>query len=416
MLNEELFKTLNILYVENNEDIETSFLNTLNKLFKKVFLSFDGLDAFNQFSEQNSSDEKIDIILSECSLTSLNGLELLDKIRKINKNIPFIFITKETGADLLLNSLRYNVTDYFIKPINEKELFIKIEESCLSKSKEDEILTYQNEIEDYLELINKVAIVYIFNPDRTIIYANNFFKELVKYDDSDLVGQDYRCFFHNEMPNAIILEQGETLENGNKWQGKIKYLTSIDSVFYTNCTIIPVFDDMKKISKYISVNFLTTKEENEKREFKKRVLFDLQETKRIYTVAQRKIDELNDILKSCADYDELKENLENQQKINQNNYEKLQVLENRVKNAKDKYELLTYGINKKINQISVMTSEMKVIEERASKKIIKVADDIKAKDFYISRITEEISIKGVKIDDLKDVLNHRKTQFENKKG
>jgi hypothetical protein len=63
-----------------------------------------------------------------------------------------------------------------------------------------------------------------------------------------------------------------------------------------------------------------------------------------------------------------------------------------------------------------MTSEMKTIEERAGKKVIKVADDIKAKDFYISRITEEIGIKGLKIDDLKDVLNHRKTQFENKKG
>lgn len=416
ILNEELFKTFNILYVENNENIEVSFLDTLNKLFKKVFLSFDGLDAFSQFSQQNISDEKIDIILSEYNLSSLNGLELLDKIRKINQNVPFIFITKETGIDLLLNSLRYDVTDYFIKPINEKEILIKIEESCLSRYKQDEILKYQDEIEDYLELINKVAIVYIFNSDTTMIYANNFFKELIKYDDIDLIGQDYRNFFHYEMPKTVISEQAEILQSGNKWQGKVKYLTSIDSVFYTNCTIIPIFDDKKKISKYISVNFLTTKEENEKREFKKRVLFDLQETKRIYTVAQRKIDELNNILASCSDYDEVKENLENQQKINQNNYEKLQELESRVKNAKDRYELLTFGINKKINQISVMTSEMKTIEERAGKKVIKVADDIKAKDFYISRITEEINIRGVKIDDLKDVLNHRKTQFENKKG
>lgn len=416
ILNEELFKTLNILYVENNENIKVSFLDTLNKLFKKVFLSSDGLDAFKQFSQQNFGDEKIDVILSEYTLSSLSGLELLHKIRKINQNVPFIFITQETGVDLLLNSLRYDVTDYFIKPINEKELLKKIEEVCFSRQQEDEILKYQNEIEDYLELINKVAIVYIFNPDTTIIYANNFFKELIKYDDEDLIGQDYRNFFHYEMPKVVINEQSEILQNGNKWQGKIKYLTSIDSVFYTNCTIIPVFDDNKKINKYISVNFLTTKEENEKREFKKRVLFDLQETKRIYTVAQRKIDELNNILDSCGDYDEVKEDLENQQKINQDNYEKLQELENRVKNAKDRYELLTFGINKKINQISVMTSEMKTIEERASKKIIKVSDDIKAKDFYLLKIKDEISIKGLKINDLKDVLSHRKTQLENKKG
>lgn len=414
-LNEELFKTLNILYIENDEILRDSFSITLNRLFKKVFLSSDGLDAFEQFTKLYDSDDKIDVILSEYTLESLNGLDLLLKIRKINENVPFIFITEYADVDLLLNSLRYNVTDYFIKPIDENEILKKIEEACFSRQQEDEILKYQNEIEDYFELINKVAIVYIFNPDTTIIYANDFFKELIKYDE-ELIGQDFRKLFHPEMPKAIIEEQNIILQSGNKWQGKVKYLTSIDSVFYTNCNIIPVFDENKKINKYISVNFLTTKDENDKREFKKRVLFDLQETKRIYTVAQRKIDELNNILASCTDYDVFKENLEKEQKSNQEMYTRLQELENKVKSAKDRYELLTYGINKKINQIAVMTSEMKNIEERVSKKVIKVAGDIKSKDFFITRIKEEISLRGSKISDLEDVLNHRKSQIENKKG
>ena len=217
------------------------------------------------------------------------------------------------------------------------------------------------------------------------------------------------------MTKVIIEEQTLTLQSGAKWQGKIKYLTSIDSVFYTNCTIIPVFQD-NKITKYISVNFLTTREENEKRKFKKRVLFDLQETKKIYFVAQKKINELDKILISCGDFDEIKENLQKEQISNQNNYIKLQELENKLKVAKDKYDLLTHGINKKISQISVMINEMKDIEERASKKVIKVTDEIKSKDFLIAKIKEEIEIKSSKISDLEDVLNHRKSQIENKKG
>jgi hypothetical protein len=308
------------------------------------------------------------------------------------------------------------VTDYFVKPIDEKEILRKIEEACFAKKQEDEIKIYQDEIEEYLELINNVAIVYIFNSDMTISYANNFFLELIKYDEDELVGKDYRDVFHYEMPKAIITEQATTLESGAKWQGKIKYLTSIDSLFYTNCTIIPVFDEDKNITKYISVNFLTTREENEKREFKKKVLFDLQETRRIYSVAQRKINELDNILLSCSDYDEKKENLQNLQISNQNNYNKLQELENKLKVAKDKYDLLTHGINKKISQISVMINEMKDIEERASKKVIKVTDEIKSKDFLITKIKDEIEIKATKIRDFEDVLNHRKSQTDNKKG
>lgn len=415
-LNEELFKTLNILYVENDEKIKENFSYTLNRLFNKVFLCSDGLVALEKFTQQNNTSEKIDVILSEYSIPSLNGLELLFKIRDINKNVPFIFITHETDVDLLLNSLRYDVTDYFFKPINENEILKKIEEACIARQYEDEILNYQNEIEDYFELINKVAIVYTFDTNKKMIYVNDFFIELTKYDKDDILGQDYRSFFHYEMPRAIIEEQSLTLENGNKWQGKIKYLTSIDSIFYTNCTIIPVFDENKEIKKYVSVNFLTTKEEKGKREFKKKVHFDLQETKRIYTVAQRKIDELTNILSSCTDYDEFKESLKKEQKESQESFIKLEELEKKVKRVKDKYELLTVGINKKITQISLMISEMKGIEERTNKKIVNVADDIKAKDILITRIEEEIGIKGSKISDLEDVLEYRKTQIEKKKA
>lgn len=415
-LNEELFKTLNILYVENDEKIKENFSYTLNRLFNKVFLCSDGLVALEKFTQQNNTSEKIDVILSEYSIPSLNGLELLFKIRDINKNVPFIFITHETDIDLLLNSLRYDVTDYFFKPINENEILKKIEEACIARQYEDEILNYQNEIEDYFELINKVAIVYTFDTNKKMIYVNDFFIELTKYDKDDILGQDYRSFFHYEMPKPIIEEQTLTLENGNKWQGKIKYLTSIDSIFYTNCTIIPIFDENKEIKKYASINFLTTKEENGKREFKKRVHLDLQETKKTYTVAQRKINELTNILSSCSDYDEFKESLKNEQKESQESFIKLEELEKKVKRVKDKYELLTVGINKKITQISLMISEMKGIEERTNKKIVNVADDIKAKDILITRIEEEIGIKGSKISDLEDVLEYRKTQIEKKKA
>lgn len=415
-LNEKLFKKLNILYVENDEKIKESFSYTLNKLFNKIFLCSDGLDALDKFTQLNDTSEKIDVILSEYSVSSLNGLELLFKIRDINKNVPFIFITQKTDIDLLLNSLRYNVTDYFFKPINENEILEKIEEACIAGQYEDEILNYQNEIEDYFELINKVAIVYTFNTDKRMIYVNNFFIELSKYDKYDILGQDYRSFFHYEMPKPIIEEQSLILENAKKWQGKIKYLTSIDSIFYTNCTIIPIFDENKEIKKYASVNFLTTKEENEKREFKKRVHFDLQETKRIYNVAQRKIDELTNILFSCTDYDEFKESLKKERNQNQEYFFKLEELEKKVKNIKDKYELLTVGINKKISQISLMINEMKSVEEKTNKKIITVTEDIKAKDFLITRIEKEISIKGSKISDLEDVLEYRKTQIKEKKA
>ncbi len=68
------------------------------------------------------------------------------------------------------------------------------------------------------------------------------------------------------------------------------------------------------------------------------------------------------------------------------------------------------------NFILAPINEMKDIEERASKKVIKVSDEIKSKDFLIAKIKDEIVLKASKITDLEDVLTHRKSQSENKKG
>ena len=46
-LNKELFKKLNILYVENDEKIKESFFFFFIKFFNKVFLCYDGLDALD---------------------------------------------------------------------------------------------------------------------------------------------------------------------------------------------------------------------------------------------------------------------------------------------------------------------------------------------------------------------------------
>ncbi|MDY0052580.1 MAG: PAS domain-containing protein, partial [Aliarcobacter sp.] len=300
--NTEFFKTLNILYVGDNELIGKEFLNKLKDLFKNLFLYSDALSALEYFFKNQNTNNQIDVIISETILVNLNSLDFLLKIREFSKNIPFIFVSETLEKEFLLNALRYELTDYFVRPFNELELLKKIEKSSLEKQKKNKILEKQNDIEEYLELINKVAIVFMFDSNKNIFYANDFFKELIKYEDEDLIGEDYRRFFY-EVSKLVLEEQNVQLSNANKWQGKIKFLSSINSVFYTNCTIIPIIDENKEIKKNICINFLTTREENEKREFKKRVFFSLQETKKIYFNAQKKIDELNNILQTFSDFD-----------------------------------------------------------------------------------------------------------------
>ncbi|MGA1932451.1 response regulator [Arcobacter sp. YIC-464] len=418
MLDEKFLNTLTILYVENDENLKEEFLIKFNSIFHTVLTASSLDEAIKVYDDMNSKNIEIDIVVSEANISDCSGLSLLSHVRKEYLNLPFIFFTETPDIEVLLTSLRQDVTAYFMKPLNLDEILLKIEDVCKVKKREDEIQKEQNEVEEYLRIINKVALVFIFDVDGNIVYVNDFLKEVVQCKDEEILGHNYRAIYHHEMPKKILEEQWDNINNGEKWDGKMKYLTKNSSIFYTNATILPVFskEEKEEIRKFISVNFLTTKEENERREYRKKVLYNLQETKRVYQVAQQKIDELNHHLKKYEGYGKVEEYLRNQVKDNKDKYEELQSLENRLKASKRRFEQLTFGVNDKINKISIMTSDMKDIEFKATKKIDKVIEEIKVREAYILRIKEEIEEKAAKIKDLEDVVKHRTEQLVEKKG
>ncbi|MGA1940862.1 response regulator [Arcobacter sp. YIC-310] len=418
MLDENFLNTLDILYVENDEKLRDEFLKKFKTLFKSVTTAYSIEEAIKSFDKLTSSDNEIDIIVSEANISECSGLSLLTHVRNNNKNIPFVFFTDHADIDVLLTSLRQDVTAYFMKPLKINEILEKIEEVCKVKRRDDEIEAEQNEVEEYLRIVNKVAIVFIFDMDGNIVYVNDFLKNVINCKDEEILGHNYQAIYHHEMPKKILQQQWESINNGNKWEGKMKYLTKNSSIFYTNATILPVFskDEKKEIRKFISVNFLTTKEENERREYRKKVLYNLQETKRVYQVAQQKIEELNQHLNKYKGYDKVEEYLNKLHKENKDKYGELQSLENRMKASKKRFEQLTFGVNDKINKISIMTADMRDIEFKASKKIDKVIEEIKIRESYIHRIKEEIEEKAAKIKDLEDVVKHRTEQLVEKKG
>ncbi|MFA9373920.1 MAG: response regulator, partial [Poseidonibacter sp.] len=240
MLNKEFLKTLTILYVENDENIITSFEPFLNNLFKKVFISNNGKDALTKYNDLINNKEQIDIIISESTMPYMSGIELLSKIRESNKNLPFIFFTEDNDINLLLESLKQDVTAHFTKPVKFEEVLQKVEEVCLVKKEEDKVLHSQAEVEEYLEIINKVAVVFIFDENGKINYVNEFLKELVGCEDDDIIGEDYKIIYHHEIAKEILKNQEETLLNGQNWQGKLKYITRNSSTFYANSTIFPI--------------------------------------------------------------------------------------------------------------------------------------------------------------------------------
>ncbi|MGM0519352.1 MAG: response regulator [Campylobacterota bacterium] len=408
MLDDDFLAKLTILYVEDNEQLKDEVTSLLKSKFNKVLVASSIQEAQEFFSEKIY----IDVIICEAFIENKNSIDFLVDVRKESENLPFIFFTEQADIDILLTSLKQDVTDFFMKPLDLEHLLLRIQEVCKVKQREDEIINEQNEVAEYLKIINKVAVVFIFDLEGNIVYANEFLKDVINCKDEEIIGHQYNAIYHYELPKKVLNEQWETINNKIQWNGKMKYLTKNSSVFYANTTILPVLDKTSgELTKFISVNFITTREEHKRRDYKRKVLYNLQETKKVYQTAQKRINELNEKLYSYKGYEKLEDRLYTQKVHNKHLYEKLQELENKLKASKRRFEQLTFGVNEKIKKISLMTSDMLDTAHKANKKTDRVREEIKVREAYIYRIKEEIDDKRVRIKDLEDVLRHRTEQL-----
>lgn len=62
--------------------------------------------------------EKPDIVVQDYGLEDMTGIEVLVKVKKINKKTEFIFLTANENMDIAINTIKYGAYDYIIKDNN----------------------------------------------------------------------------------------------------------------------------------------------------------------------------------------------------------------------------------------------------------------------------------------------------------
>lgn len=411
MINVEFLKTLTILYVEDDEQIREKFEMILCKLFQKVLVADDGVEGLQKFKQSNSNNDYIDIIISDINMPNMDGMELLSSIRKIDKEIPFIFTTAYTDTDFLISSIQEGVTDYFVKPVDAKAIIKKVQKTCELNQKKYEITHLQKESKKYLDVINKVAIVSIFDYNGDFTYVNDFLIEVSQYSEEELLKENSQIISHPDTSKTIFRKQWDTLKEGKTWKGKLKHLSKKGESFYVNTTIMPINNDIdENDKKYISVSFLTTKDEKEKREYKRKVFFSLQETKRINQAANDKIDDLKREISRYSKLDKIEKKLDSQKIISSKYFKELKGMETKIANTKKDYNNLLVDSKKVIRNTLDSVQKNKDEKISAQDNLETVENKVKIKKELLKRLKSQVSIQSRKIADLKDVLKHRENQ------
>lgn len=111
-----------ILVVEDNDDMRELFCTVLDGSGYHSIPASDGMDALNIMEK-----EYIDLIVADIMMPHMDGFELVKSLRDAGYTLPIMMVTAKDQFEDMQRAFRAGTDDYMIKPINVKELVLRVE-------------------------------------------------------------------------------------------------------------------------------------------------------------------------------------------------------------------------------------------------------------------------------------------------
>jgi DNA-binding response OmpR family regulator len=144
---------MKIVIVEDNKLLAKQILKVLQKEGYEVEVFNEAESFLANFSTN------IDILLLDINLPDMEGIEVLELLRKFQNNVKTIFMTSYTEIDYLKKAYKLGCEDYIKKPFEIEELLLRVkrvEESI--KPKIVQKGKYRFDLENFIVYISENQI------------------------------------------------------------------------------------------------------------------------------------------------------------------------------------------------------------------------------------------------------------------
>ena len=189
-------KDLTLLYIEDDELLRKKFVNFLKPKFKEIFEALDGVEALEKYHA-----DRPDMMVVDINMPKLNGLEVIEHIRKHDKETPIIILSAYSDQEKLFKAIRLGLSDYLVKPVPRQKLLSFLEDMALK--------LYQVRHEGSIELRNS----YVWKKEERILSHNG---ENISLTKRELIFLEYLIENLNRIVTFYVIEeliwQGETEE------------------------------------------------------------------------------------------------------------------------------------------------------------------------------------------------------------
>jgi len=151
-----MMNSYKVLYAEDEDDIRERYVKILSYYFEHIYESSNGKEAYEMYL-----DIKPDILILDINMPILNGIELAQKIRTVDKKCKIILLSALSDTDTLIKSCELNLLKYLLKPIKIQQLQETIYQAIddLDKINNKNLI----EVDNIIKLDRDNSIIFIKN-------------------------------------------------------------------------------------------------------------------------------------------------------------------------------------------------------------------------------------------------------------
>lgn len=223
----ESAKNLSALIVEDSLTIQKQMKLFLEKLFEKVYVASNGIEALDIYKEFQPN-----IILTDIQMPKMDGQELIENLNKLNHTSRIIVFSAYGHSENIMKFLRMGVCEFIQKPVNLQQLtttLLKVvsDEKCNEEEFDNELL------KDLKIIKNSRAPISIINHYKGLPLIHEAFVTSIQKDSIRIQTKKVQI-------KAILEEKRATIETD-------KAIISVKLQEYDEATDELIFINLEKI-------------------------------------------------------------------------------------------------------------------------------------------------------------------------
>jgi signal transduction histidine kinase len=154
-------KELTVLYVEDDMAMLNSSSDIFDSYFVRVDTAMDGRAGLEKYTAYKKETAQFyDLIITDIHMPIMDGLEMIQHIKKINRGQNIIVISAHDDSSELISLLREGVSNFITKPINSNQLLNTLYKSSYeiyNEKMKNEFIISQSKLVSMGEMIDGIA-------------------------------------------------------------------------------------------------------------------------------------------------------------------------------------------------------------------------------------------------------------------